>query len=29
MEELGEKLKINPKDLKEIIANIRMRDRET
>ena len=29
MEELGKKLKINPKDLKEIIANIRMRDRET
>ena len=29
MEELGKKLKINPKDLKEMIANIRMRDRET
>ena len=29
MEELGEKLKINPQDIKEIIANIRMRDRET
>jgi len=29
MEELGKKIKINPKDLKEIIANIRMRDRET
>lgn len=29
MEELGEKLKIDPQDIKEIIANIRMRDRET
>ena len=29
MEELGEKLKIDPQDIIEIIANIRIRDRET